>query len=178
MDNAQNVDNGNSSGSGPTLTLGEPGFVYADLHSPAKLRVLFERFCDVLAAEDAALAGRYRDYLAHAAALTPEALSSLLVEVAPQVGRFVVRLFGVHREWEAQRQKVVDELGVFRFKDEFVKRRALRQKVADFEAALQTGDGVLAAFGVTGAQRDDERLVSRAVLGLLDREISLKGSGW
>ncbi len=156
-----------------SLTLGESGFVYADLHSPARLKELFDRFCAELTAKDPALFARYRAYLAHEA-LAPEALSTLLVEVAPHVSRFVVRLFGVEAVWEAQRRTVIEELGVFRFKDEFVKRRALRRQVESFESALAAGDAVLAALGVTAADRDSERTIARVVLALLDRELELK----
>src|SRR5437763_8461362 len=91
------------------LVLGIPGFTQADLFAPERLRALFERWHEALASDHPALAARYDAYRAtQGADLAPAAISALLVELAPHVSRFVIRLFGCEREWDAQR-KAVDE---------------------------------------------------------------------
>src|SRR5262245_2845865 len=95
----------------PKLELKIPGFTYADLYVPDKLRALFERWREELGASDAALAARYDAYRAtQGEGLGPVELSELLVALAPTVSRFVVKLFGVEAEWEEQRKKVLEEL--------------------------------------------------------------------
>src|SRR4051812_34323214 len=111
------------------LTLGIPGFTYADLYSPSRLRDLYERWYDELRADDAALADRYDRWRGGGGdGVGPVELSELLVALAPTVSRFVVRLFAVDAAWSSQQRRVADELQLFRFKDEFVKRRALKRK--------------------------------------------------
>jgi NADPH-dependent glutamate synthase beta subunit-like oxidoreductase/NAD(P)H-flavin reductase len=155
------------------LTLGIPGFTYEDLYSPARLRALFERWHDELRAADPELTQRYDALrLSGGADLSPVELSELLVALAPTVSRFVARLFDVEAAWLAERRRVEEELQVFRFKDEFVKRRALKRKPE--ESTRAPGDRVLHALGVVGEHQDDERKVALATLQLLDREAELK----
>jgi NADPH-dependent glutamate synthase beta subunit-like oxidoreductase/NAD(P)H-flavin reductase len=155
-----------------SLRLGIPGFTYADLYAPERLRALFERWHEELHASDPALAARYDAYRASGGtALGPIEKSELLVAIAPTVSRFVVRLFDVADEWNAGRARVEHELKLFRFKDEFVKRRALKRKE---ECTRDAGDRVLHALGVVGEHCDDERKVALAIVSLLDREAELK----
>ncbi len=134
------------------LELGLPGYSYADLYDPAKLRALFEAWHAELHAADAALGARYDAYRANEGAdLGPQALSELLVELAPSVSRFVARLFRVEDEWDELRRRTEDELHVFRFKDEFVKRRALKRKPD--ECTRAGGDKVLEGLGLLGESR-------------------------
>ena len=95
-----------------------------------KLRALFERWHAELHAADAALGRALRRLSRDAGrgARRPQALSDLLVELAPTVSRFVARLFRVEDEWNALRERDRRGADVFRFKDEFVKRRALKRK--------------------------------------------------
>src|ERR1700759_5596072 len=103
------------------LDLGISGYSYADLYDPAKLRTLFEAWHQELHAQDAALAARYDAYRAtQGADLGPQALSDLLVALAPTVSAFLARLFRVEDEWNELRVRTEEELHVFRFKDEFV----------------------------------------------------------
>jgi NADPH-dependent glutamate synthase beta subunit-like oxidoreductase/NAD(P)H-flavin reductase len=157
------------------ISLGIPGITYADLFDPDRLRELFVRWHEELHRTDPDLGARYDAYRATGGAdLGPEQKSELLVALAPTVSRFVVRLFGVEKEAEAQRQFVADELVIFRFKDELVKRRALKRKVSDPVAATRAGVEVLGRLGLHGPALDDERAVARAACGLLDREAALK----
>ena len=111
----------------PTTTpLGIPGFTFADLHQPARLRELYERFVDEVEGDRARAVGavgavsrRRRTRSA------PVARGNLIVAMAPHVSRFVARLFGVGAEAEAlvAATRAYDVL--FRFKIDFVRRRAL-----------------------------------------------------
>src|SRR5262245_21883701 len=84
------------------------GFRYADLHSPERLRDLYETWERGLADTDPALHARYVAWRAGARP-APQELSALLVEVAPHVAAFVARLFGVTAEREALRRATADE---------------------------------------------------------------------
>ena len=151
------------------LRLGVTGFSYPDLFQAGRLRDLFQVWLSRLAQKDVALHARYEKYRA-GEALSPEALSALLVDVTPQVTSFVVELFGIEKEWQAQANGVLEELVVFRFKDDFIKRRALKKE--NEPASREEGDALLRGLGLSDL--NDERGVARAVCGLLDREIALK----
>jgi NADPH-dependent glutamate synthase beta subunit-like oxidoreductase/NAD(P)H-flavin reductase len=136
-----------------------------DLYDPESLKRLFERWHATLPPD---LAARYDGWRAtQGEGLSPEALSALFVEVAPHVSKFVAALFGVEAEWDAQQRAVADELIVFRFKDEFVKRRA--SKKFSQPADRGAGDELL-----RGIDTDDEKQVAAAICRTLDREAELK----
>ncbi len=144
---------------------------YADLDDPERLRALFERWLAELQAADAALAARYVEWRrSQGAGLSPEEQSALFVDVAPHVSGFVARLFGVEAEWSAQRAAVEAELIVFRFKDDFVKRRVAKKFGQPAERS--EGDRLLRELGVVDL--DDERAVAAAICRRLDRETELK----
>jgi len=77
-----------------TLTLGIPGFSYADLHSPAGLARLHAAFEHELQRQHLGLWDEYHLYR-NGASLEPPQLSDLLVRLGAQVGDFLARLFGV-----------------------------------------------------------------------------------
>src|SRR5687768_1893797 len=120
------------------LQLGITGFTFHDLFVPARLCELDARFRQSLAERAPALATRYEAWRS-GESLAPEAESELLVECAGEVAGFVARLFGVEREWEQSRQAARDAETWLRWKDEFVKRRALKRTVEDTTAALANG---------------------------------------
>src|SRR5690348_13934846 len=75
--------------------LGVSGFTFADLYEPARLRDLYERFCEEVAAVDPAFWREWDAYrLAPDASRPATEVSSLLVRMAPHVSRFLIRLFG------------------------------------------------------------------------------------
>ncbi len=156
------------------LRLGIAGFSYPDLYLPERLEALYQVWRAELESADAALAARYAAWRAAPDSLTPVALSSLLVEVAPHVSRFVARLFGVEEQWDARRRQVANELIVFRFKDQLVKRRAWKRTVEDPAAARRAGDAVLGKRGIAGAALDDEPIVAAIACQMLDEEAALK----
>jgi NADPH-dependent glutamate synthase beta subunit-like oxidoreductase/NAD(P)H-flavin reductase len=157
-----------------TLSLGIPGFSWADLFAPDRLRDLHDRFVEELAAAAPDTAARFAAYrTSRGAGMTPEAISDVLVETAPHVGAFVARLFGV----ELVRQRLIDDTAhadpIFRMKDQVVKRRALKRGAVAPDPILDaTARAVLAAAGVTDP--DDELQVAGFACRLLDLEAQLK----
>ena len=112
------------------LQLGVPGFVFADLFNPARLLELDARFRHDLAVAPSttALAERYEAWRA-GGAIEPEAESELLLEVAPVFAGFVAKLFGIEGEWQVGYTEAKASEAWLRWKDEFVKRRALKRTV-------------------------------------------------
>ena len=104
------------------LTLGIAGFHYEDLSRPEGLKRLHDTFVAELAETSTGLHREYQDYhRCRGEGMTPVAVSDLLVRLAPRVGEFVARLFGVSAERERQRDAVQRELdAVFVFRKEIV----------------------------------------------------------
>ncbi len=160
------------------LHLGIPGFAYADLFSPHALRQLHDLWEHEMLSGDPDLHARYAAYRGGQVP-GPVALSDLLCDVAPWVSRFVVRLFGdeVAARAAALRATTEGDLFLFRFKDEFVKRRTGKRTVPTERAAEARARGaeLLAELGIATAQdQEQERPVAQAVCALLDRETELK----
>src|SRR5262245_43045596 len=153
-------------------SLGVSGYSFADLHDPERLSSLYERFCEQVAADDPAL---WRDWDAYRQApdapRPPVALSNLLVAMAPHVSRFLVRLFDVDRPLEtiAQATRAQDDL--FRFKVDFVRRRALPllKGGAQVQPAPED-DAIVESMMAAEAAGDRELAVARAGCRLLDAE--------
>ena len=163
----------------PRLVLGVAGFDYRDLHTPEGLARLHAAFLDALAADDAALSARFAACRAGEKLAAP-AESQLLVDVAAHVSRFVGRLFGVERELAELRAGVEQNENVFRFKHEFLVRRAFRRgapnrpTAQDFPALEREARAVLAAaFAEETTSSDPERALAEAVCALLDEERAL-----
>src|SRR6185436_4570711 len=107
-------------------SLGVPGYTFADLHDPERLSSLYERFCEEVAAADPLFWRGWDAYRqAPDAPRTPLSLSNLLIGMAPHVSRFVKRLFDVDAPTAAIAQSTRDQDDLFRFKVDFVRRRAL-----------------------------------------------------
>ena len=114
----------------PPLHLGIPGFTYADLHDPVKLGDLSRHFDAELVARCPELFAEFEVYRSsQGEGMKPEAISDLLVRMAPELGGFVARLFGVEREREAQAALIQADFNtVFAFKNEVVIKSASRYK--------------------------------------------------
>ena len=126
--------------------LGLEGFTYGDLHRPARLRALAERFYAELRREDALLHAALAEYLAargeHLRGTKAE--SELLIAAAPHLSRFVARLFNVERERAAHAESILAQTAVFEFKT-FVARRAVKRVPPEKALTLDT-DAVHAAL--------------------------------
>ncbi len=107
---------------GDVLTLGFPGFEYADLFDPKRLQDLLAVFDDYLRPRDPDLYVellRYR--VVRGQGMSPEAISDVLVRTAPVVGEFVARLFGIGAERKRQLAATGREMDtVFAFRSEIV----------------------------------------------------------
>ncbi|MEO8681857.1 MAG: FAD-dependent oxidoreductase, partial [Vicinamibacterales bacterium] len=114
-----------SPGSSPHDPLGIPGFSFADLHQPARLKDLYIRFSEEVKQADADLWSQWTQYRDTPEAVGNVAKSNLIIGMAPHLSRFITRLFSIGPDAEAMvaATRVYDDL--FRFKIDFVRRRAL-----------------------------------------------------
>lgn len=115
------------------LNLGLPGFTYADLYDPRRLRDLSDSFDAELATRNPALFNEFEIYRAcRGDGMKPEEVSDLLVRLAPELGGFVARLFGVEREHAMQAAAIQGAFAtVFAYKTEIVAKSASRFKGED-----------------------------------------------
>jgi NADPH-dependent glutamate synthase beta subunit-like oxidoreductase/NAD(P)H-flavin reductase len=150
------------------LMLGIADFTYADLYRPERLATLAEIFYLALEDEDGELAGAFSRYRGNRGVGWSERdESNLLVRVAPHLGAFVARLFGVEREREASMSRAQAEAVIFDFKKFCIQRRVRKFEaekvlaaVAEFPAleaqVREWRDKYLSAE----ARRGDEELVT------------------
>jgi NADPH-dependent glutamate synthase beta subunit-like oxidoreductase/NAD(P)H-flavin reductase len=112
----------NATDSSAPLTLNLPGFRYADLYLPHKLQELTEIFEREAAERDADLSAAFSAYReCRGEGMAPERISELLVHMAPLLGDFVARLFGVAGQRARQLEHSNREYGeVFGFRSEVV----------------------------------------------------------
>ncbi len=173
---------------GSELVLGIAGFGYADLFEPARLADLDGVFREELRATAPETFAKFDAFrAAQGEGLAPEAVSALLVEVAPYVSAFVARLFGV----EAEARVLVDAADarspLWRFKKEFAKKRLFKPsagqswKGSDGEAE-DASRRVLADAGADpslfGSGSDDEELaVAIAAMAVFDAHDAAKKAG-
>src|SRR5687768_2397387 len=176
---------------GPETALGLTGFTFADLHQPARLRELYFRFVEQVKRTEPELWTEWERYGEVPGSLTNIARSNLIVAMAPHVSRFVSALFGVGRDAETliEQTRAYDTL--FRFKIDFVRRRALPllKGGAHVEATAEDHALVAAAakaaalrtsesFGGRGLQPTPDAEMAIAIYGcsLLDREATDKAA--
>ncbi len=144
----------------PTLTLGLPGYTYADLYEPAALARLTATFDDYLQASDAALGDRLQAYRSNLGeGMTPEAISAVLTDAAPYLGTFVARLFRIEEAWSAQQALIRDEdTIVLGFRNEFIAPLAKRWK-GEAVASLDRAALAAAVPVLREAAREEARLI-------------------
>ena len=153
------------------LILGLDGLTWADLQRPEGLALLSERFDRWLKERDGDTHAAWSHWRAQPASLQGRTLSGLMVRVAPHVGAFVARLFGVEREAEQVRERLREEQALFDFRKHFVKKRLHRDGAGQaWGAAGGTAGGAAevarALWSALGGPRpaDEERWVARATL--------------
>src|SRR5471032_2964011 len=155
-----------------TTALGGSGYTFADLHEPDRLASLYERFCEEVEAADPVFWRKWDAYRAAPDAPRPPIeLSHLLIEMAPYVSRFVTRLFAIDAPAEgiADATRAQDDL--FRFKVDFVRRRALPLlKNGAHVARDPNDDEVVDALVAAQAGVDRELAIAREGCALLDAE--------
>jgi NADPH-dependent glutamate synthase beta subunit-like oxidoreductase/NAD(P)H-flavin reductase len=167
----------------PLAPLGLNGFTFADLHRPARLRELYLRFVEQVKTTEPELWAQWEQYRDVPESLTAIARSNLIVAMAPHVSRFISALFGVGHEANAliEQTRAYDTL--FRFKIDFVRRRALPllkggahvEATADDHAVINSvvslgGDASAAAAGLSRTDADYEMALAAYGCQLLDRE--------
>src|SRR3954462_4833819 len=155
-----------------STALGVPGYTFADLHEPERLASLYERFCEEAAAADPVLWREWDGYRqAPDAPRPPVALSNLLIAMAPHVSRFLKRLFDVDRPAAAIAASTRPQDDLFRFKVDFVGRRALPLLQGGAHVDVTAEDEAIVAELIAGASADDRELaIARAGCALLDAE--------
>jgi NADPH-dependent glutamate synthase beta subunit-like oxidoreductase/NAD(P)H-flavin reductase len=159
--------------------LGIAGFTFADLHQPARLHALYELFCDDVRRSDAKLWAEWDAHRLNPAALGPVQRANLIVSMAPYVSRFLTRLFAIGADADAMtaQTRVYDDL--FRFKIDFVRRRALPLLKATTPVEANAEDHAYVER-MMGAAEDDsarELALARAGCVLLDRDEAARVGG-
>jgi NAD(P)H-flavin reductase/NADPH-dependent glutamate synthase beta subunit-like oxidoreductase len=159
--------------------LGIPGFTFADLHQPARLRDLYGQFVAEVKATEPELLAQWDQYREVPESLGAVARGNIVVAMAPHVSRFISRLFSVGAEAEslAVATRAYDIL--FRFKIDFVRRRALPLLKGGAHVTATAEDHALVASSFSGSSSDTDNEMAVAHLGcsLLDREEALKANG-
>ena len=174
----------------PETALGIPGFTFADLHQPSRLRDLHDQFVTTVKASEPELWTQWEQYRSVPESLGAVARGNLVVAMAPHLSRFVTRLFGVGNEADELVAATRAYDALFRFKIDFVRRRALPLLKHPSAAAapgtpLKGGAHVIAtaedhafveaAFVRMGS--DGEMALAQLGCDLLDREQALRATG-
>ncbi len=179
-----------TSGTSSAAPLGVPGFTFADLHDASRLKDLHDRFQDDFKAADPDLFTQWAQHREMPEALSAIGRSNLIVAVAPHVSRFVTRLFSVGPDVEAMAAATRAYDDLFRFKIDFVRRRALPLlKGGTHVTATAEDHEFVAAHGGPGLQsrppaeaeasalQAQELAVARLGCRLLDRDEMLRAGG-
>ena len=158
------------------LRLGIPGFTYEDLYAPSRLADLHEAFCREAAASDPALWQEWEAYRAAPdAPRPPTERSDLIVRMAPHVSRFVMRLFPAERAAAGIATTTAELDVLFRFKIDFVRRRALPLVKGGAHVAVDPRDtAVVEELAAPWAHLDRESAIASAGCALMDRETAVK----
>ena len=162
------------------MPLGIEGFTYADLYDSARLRDLYTLFCQEVAARDPELLSRWEAYAADPDGPRPAIdLSDLIVRMAPHVSRFVATLFSVQEAASAIERSTAALDALFRFKVDFVRKRALPLVKGGAHVALDPADAaVVQALARPWVDTlDHELAIATAGCALLDREAEVRAGG-
>ena len=161
------------------MPLGIEGFTYADLYAPSRLRDLHDEFCRQAAEADPALWAEWQAYRTAPDEPRPApVVSDLLVRMAPHVSRFVGRLFQVEMPAGEVRAETHELDPLFRFKMDFVRKRALPLVKGGAHVAHDPADAaVVNRLVAPFSNLDGERAVAAAGCALLDREATVRESG-
>jgi hypothetical protein len=153
-------------------SLGIPGYSYTDLYDPERLSSLYERFCEQVGADNPALWAEWDSYRRDPdAPRPPVALSNLLIAMAPHVSRFITRLFDVDQPLAAIVRATQEQDALFRFKVDFVRRRALPLlKGGAHVVSTPEDDAIVEALIASAGTTDRELAVAKAGCQLLDIE--------
>jgi NADPH-dependent glutamate synthase beta subunit-like oxidoreductase/NAD(P)H-flavin reductase len=156
-----------------------PGFSYADLYVPERLRDLHDVFLREVGDADPDLRRRWDAYRADPDAPRPAPEVSLLyVRMAPYLSRFLATLFGIEDGVRALAATTAAQDVLFRFKADFVRRRVLPLLKGGQPVAVTDDERALVEGLVRGQHPGDGELaLASAGCLLLDREIAAGRSG-
>ncbi|MEQ1870062.1 MAG: FAD-dependent oxidoreductase [Vicinamibacterales bacterium] len=156
----------------PRAPLGVPGYTFADLHEPERLASLYERFSEGLRSDHPEFWLEWDAYRqAPDAPRTPVALSHLITRMGSHVSHFLARLFTVEGAAAALTASTAAQDALFRFKVDFVRRRALPLlKGGAHITPTPADDDVVRELMGDGDITDHELALSHAGNALLDRE--------
>jgi NAD(P)H-flavin reductase/NADPH-dependent glutamate synthase beta subunit-like oxidoreductase len=161
------------------MPLGIEGFTYADLYAPSRLSDLHDEFCRQAAEADPALWAEWQAYRTAPDDPRPApVVSDLLVRMAPHVSRFIGRLFQVEMPAGEMRAQTHELDPLFRFKMDFVRKRALPLVKGGAHVAQDPADAsVVNRLVAPFSNLDPERAVAAAGCALLDREAAVRETG-
>lgn len=158
--------------------LGIDGFSYPDLYDPAQLKALTTRFDETLKKSDPSLFDHldvYRNDPENS--LSPPEVSELLIQVAFHQSKFISRIFKITEERQEVINTIQSQKPIFRFKKEFVQKRALKNfseadlSSLDYET-LNEKAGLLIELMLAPipSPQDSELLFAEVTCVLLDAE--------
>ena len=157
------------------MPLGIEGFRYHDLFAPARLRSLYDVFCTDLTSRAPDVAASYEAYrTCQGKGMTPEQVSIVLLAVAPHVSAFVGRLFGVEKELAGLATEVKDRSPLWRFKQDFAKKRVLKADAGKSWKGTLAEAGAVSTTSISAmSPKDAEAVLKRGTGNLPDEELSV-----
>src|SRR5258708_867727 len=160
-----------------SLTLGIPGYTFADLHDPRRLRELDSEFVRELDGADPELSTLLKSGRSDPDSMSPLQLSDFLVRLAPRLSDFLCRLFPIGDGLNALRRRASEEAVLSRFKRDFLVRRAAKAPLpngwesADFSStAKDLRQFERTAFPELPWNDDEELATARMAVALLELE--------
>ncbi len=173
------------------LVLNISGFEYADLYDPLRLEDLSDQFNRSVEKLDPELARAFTEYRdCQGEGMSPQAISELLVRMAPYVGTFIAKLFNIVSEQAQQKAEILADVeSIFVLKKEVLAKLVAKFRgedcsewdIADVKNNLDRLTEI--AFPDTYAayvkDGDQERAIGRvgAVLGKLANHFKLIAKG-
>lgn len=159
----------------PELTLGIPGFTYADLFDARRLDALMQHFEAEVGEQAPEVLARFSQYRqCRGEGMSPEAVSEALTEMAPFVGAFLARLFDVEGERQARMAAIQAEFDtLFRYRSEVIgKLNSAYKRVDtsdwDLGGLRQALECLLAVRRHASPASDREQAVAGLAVALLD----------
>ena len=138
------------------LELGIPGFRFGDLHDSARLAELLDAFDEALRVTDPSLCDRLMAYRGcRGEGMAPQAVSTLITDVAPHLSTFVARLFGIQQERELLARELASRQVIFEFKARFLRERVGKSLNAAVTILSTWGKEHQARLASTAGGRDD-----------------------
>ena len=136
------------------LILGNPGYVYADLHKPEKLSKLLGEFEQTVQIHDSVLYQQFIEYRnCQGKTMSAIQISELLVRMAPLLGSFIAKLFSIDKNRIQQIARIQHEFDhVFVYRNEIVSKLTKhfkQENIASWniQALQQQLEALLAATG-------------------------------